>query len=363
MKKAAAILLAFSMILALAVPAAAESEAFPAAFQVFFSGIDNRGPIVAESRSDANVLITVNTDTRQILLVHIPRDYYIEFAGTGGRKDKLTHCGMLGIQTMLDSINAFFDTDVRYYIRFNFQGFMDFINEIGGVDVYSEYTFDSKNMEGFHFEEGYNNVDGEGALAYSRERFSYNSGDRQRGRNQMYVIKAAVEAFSNGSILRNFKAFLDATNGTYEMNIPLGFVTQMLLGQTVNPADWNVVICSVDGYDSSANGTYVMEPDLGTVEKAKELMRRVLAGEVLDQEKDAPRGSVVDQLEDLANSDLAKQVQAALNEAGFDCGTVDGMIGPNTRASIAAFQKAKGLTVTQRIDKELLQALGIEPGS
>ncbi len=360
MKKATTLLLALSLILALAVPAMAKSDPFPAAFQVFFSGIDNRGPIVAESRSDANVLITINTETKQILLVHIPRDYYIEFAGTGGKKDKLTHCGMLGIQTMLDSINAFFETDIQYYIRFNFQGFVDFINDIGGVDVYSEYTIDTHNEEGYHFEEGYNSMDGDAALAYSRERYSYTSGDRQRGRNQMFVIKAAVEAFSNGSILRNFKAFLEATTGCYEMNIPLSYVTQMLLGQTVNPSDWNVVICSVDGYDSSANGAYVMEPDLGTVEKAKELMNRVLAGEILDQEKDAPRGSVIDQLEDLTNSDLAKQVQAALNEAGFDCGTVDGMVGPNTRAAIAAFQKARGLTVTQRIDKELLEALGIE---
>ena len=335
----------------------AESEP-GTAFRVYFSGIDNRGPLIPESNTDANVIITVNTDTRQILLVHIPRDFNLEFAGVGGQ-DKLCNCGMYGIQTVLDTVNNLMDTDIRYFIRFNFQGFIDFIDAMGGIDVYSEYEVYTWNQEGAHLTEGMNHINGTDALAYGRERYSYNTGDFQRGRNQEWLIKAGVDAFTQGAILDNFQAFLDATRGCYETNVPMAYVVKMLTAQQQERPEWNVVMYDLVGISSSAQNKYRMDPDMETVEYAKKLMQRVLGGEILNQEE-IPYTIGETYSVYLGAPELNKAVQTKLNELGYNCGEVDGVIGAQTRNAIASYREQNGLTRTKKVDRELCKSLGIE---
>ena len=328
------------------------------AFLVYFSGIDNRGPLIPESNTDANVIITVNTDTRQILLIHIPRDFNLEFVGVG-TEDKLCNCGMHGIQTVLDTVNNLMDTDIHYYIRFNFQGFIDFIDAMGGIDVFSEYEVYTWNQPGAHLLEGMNHINGTDALAYGRERYSYNTGDFQRGRNQEWLIKAGVEAFTKGPLLDNFQIFLDLTRGCYETNVSMDYVENMLTKQQQERLDWNVVMYDLVGSSSTAQNKYRMEPDMETVKKAQDLMQRVLDGEILDQEKDAPYNRDAGAL-DFADKEYIKRVQTALNEAGYDCGEPDGVVGPGTQAAIRAYQEASGLDVTGIIGRELVKSLGVD---
>ena len=272
-KKVLSILLLVVLIVQPAILIHAEEPEPSSAFQVFFSGIDNRGPLIPASNTDANIIITVNTDTKQILLVHIPRDYYMEFPD--GTKDKLTNNGLNGIDAVVWSVNNFFGTDIQYYLRFYFQGFIDFIDAMGGIDVESEYTF---SAGGYHYEKGMNHLNGSQALAFARERKSFKVGDRQRGRDQMLLIKAAVKAFSSGPVLQNYAAFLEMTRNCLETNVPYTYITRMLQAQLDTGTEWNVVMTSVNGTDSSNGAAYVMEPDMETVEKAQKLMQRVLDG-------------------------------------------------------------------------------------
>ena len=328
------------------------------AFRVYFSGIDNRGPLIPESNTDANVIITVNTDTRQILLVHIPRDYNLEFVGIGGQ-DKLCNCGMYGIQTVLDTVNNLMDTDIKYYIRFNFQGFIDFIDAMGGIDVYSEYEVYTWNQPGAHLMEGMNHINGTDALAYGRERYSYNTGDFQRGRNQEWLIKAGVDAFTKGAILDNFQFFLNATRACYETNVSMDYVEKMLTAQQKERLDWNVVMYDLVGISSSAQNKYRMDPDMETVEYAKTLMQRVLDGEIVDQDE-IPYTIGETYSVYLGDPELNKAVQTKLNELGYNCGAVDGVIGSQTQKAITAYRDDNGLTHPGKVDRELCKSLGIE---
>ena len=278
MKRIMKIILLLLVLLVTGVPVIAEEE-LPSSFQVYFSGTDSRDE--EAGNSDANVIITVNTDSKQILLVHIPRDYYIEVAGTDGSKDKLADCGTQGIDVVLDSVNALMNMDIQFYVRFDFQGLVEFIDAMGGIDVYSEYTFDSGNQEGFHYHRGMNHLDGTSALAYARERYAYGTGDRQRGRNQMWLMKAVIDAFSSGSMLERFQSFIDSTKDCYETNIPLSYIVDMLLVQIDEHPEWELITYSVNGSDITVNGNYAMEPDMDTVEEAGELMQIVLNDETL----------------------------------------------------------------------------------
>ena len=114
---------------------------------LYISGIDTYGGLSARSRSDVNILVAANTKTKEILMVATPRDFYVDFAVTKGQKDKLTHAGIYGVGASIDALQRLYSIDIPYYLRINFSGFIDVIDALGGVDVYSEYDFSVKDLK------------------------------------------------------------------------------------------------------------------------------------------------------------------------------------------------------------------------
>ncbi|MFQ6805373.1 MAG: LCP family protein [Lachnospiraceae bacterium] len=136
-------------------------------FAVYISGVDTRSTqLIANSRCDVNILAVINADTRQVVLISTPRDYYVPLSISDGVPDKLTHAGIYGVQVSMDTLSMLYDTPIEYYFRVNFTGFKDIIDALGGVTVVSDYTFDTKNVAGYHFDEGENYMDGDAALAF-----------------------------------------------------------------------------------------------------------------------------------------------------------------------------------------------------
>ena len=134
-------------------------------FTVFISGIDNRGALIAKSRSDVNILASINTATKQVVLISTPRDYYVPLSISNGAKDKLTHAGIYGINVCMDTMAMLYNVNVDYYLRVNFGGFEDIIDALGGVTVDSEVAFSTDN---YSFQQGPNNVNGKQALEFVR---------------------------------------------------------------------------------------------------------------------------------------------------------------------------------------------------
>ncbi len=139
-------------------------------YTIYISGIDTRGEMTASSRSDVNIVATINTETKQILLVSTPRDYFVPLSISNGAKDKLTHAGIYGIDVCMDTLGMLYDEDIHYYFRVNFGGFTKIIDALGGIDVDSDYEFDSRNILGWHYNKGVNHLDGESALVFAREK-------------------------------------------------------------------------------------------------------------------------------------------------------------------------------------------------
>ena len=146
-------------------------------FNVYISGIDTYGEISSVSRSDVNMVVTVNPETKQILLTSIPRDYYVKLHDKTGYNDKLTHAGLYGVDTSLKTIEDLLNIEINYYVKVNFSSVIDIVEALGGVEVYSDYSFTS--IDGYNYTKGYNKVNGEEALSFARERKSFNAGDRQ----------------------------------------------------------------------------------------------------------------------------------------------------------------------------------------
>lgn len=257
-------------------------------FTVFISGIDTDGAVSTTSRSDVNILAVINPDTKEILLINTPRDYYVPLSISNGVPDKLTHAGIYGVNVSMDTLGLLYDTDVNYYFRLNFTGFTGIIDALGGITVHSDYAFTTLHG-GDQIVAGDNYLSGTQALGFVRERYSLSGGDNQRGKNQMAMISAVVKKMASPAILNNYAGLMNSISDSFETSLSSAQISSLVRMQLNEGGAWNVQQYAVTGTGDSAgcyslaSGTnaYVMRPNVTTVEKAKELINNVYNGEAI----------------------------------------------------------------------------------
>ena len=249
-------------------------------FNVYISGIDTSGNISNVSRSDANILMSINTNTHEALLTSIPRDYYVTLHSYGA-KDKLTHSGIYGINETVKTAEDLLDTDINYYVRVNFTTVIKLVDKLGGIDVYSDYNF---SRDGYNFKKGYNHINGDAALVFSRERYSFASGDNQRVKNQQHVIEAIMKKVLNSTtLLTKYTDILDSLKGSFQTNIAQDDISSLVKDQINNMSSWTIKSNSLTGtgassstYSMGSTKLYVMVPNSTSVTSAKEKIDEVL---------------------------------------------------------------------------------------
>ena len=266
-----------------------EEEKDSDVFTVYVSGIDSREGLIAKSRSDVNILMTVNTKTKQVLLVNTPRDYYVPLPISGGNRDKLTHAGIYGVETSMGTLEMLYGIDLDYYFRLNFGGFETIVDSLGGITVYSDYSFVTLSHQ-YYIQQGENYLNGAEALDFVRERYALPGGDHDRGKNQMKVIQAIMQKMMSTDFLLNYTNVLNALAGSFETSIPMDLISGVVKAQLNSGGDWNIVSYAVSGSGdtqipwSMGSPAYVMWPDESTVEQAKALINQVKNGEILTQQ-------------------------------------------------------------------------------
>lgn len=259
-------------------------------FTVYISGIDTReNKLLRNSRSDVNLLATVNPESHEILLVSIPRDYYVEtvcepdMGCMNGAMDKLTHTGLHGPETTEMTLEKLFDTSINYNVRVNFSSLVNVVDELGGVQVYNPEAFTS--VSGPTFQQGDITLNGQQALAFVRERYAFTDGDRARGRNQMRVLTAIINKMVSPKILTNFTGIMNSLSSSFETNMSEKDIKALVQAQLADPAKWTIYSYSVTGSGGTdyaaelGDNAYVMYPDQATVDNAKADIKAVLSGE------------------------------------------------------------------------------------
>ena len=249
-------------------------------FNVMISGIDTSGSIRNVGRSDANIIVTINTNTHEVLLTSIPRDYYVTLHGKQA-KDKLTHSGIYGINETVTTVEDLLDIDINYYVRVNFSTVVELVDTLGGIEVYSDYDFTRGN---YHFNQGYNYIYGDAALVFSRERQSFAAGDNQRVKNQQHVIEAIMKKVLNSStILTKYTSILNALEDNFQTNINQNEISSLVKDQLNNMSSWTIKTNSLTGTGASRTTyslgniySYVMIPDSDSVDAAKQEIKDVM---------------------------------------------------------------------------------------
>lgn len=262
-------------------------------FTIFVSGNDTYGDIDELSRSDVDMIVTVNPTTSTVLMVNIPRDYYVQ---TSYGNDKLTHTGMYGIEETKQTVENLLDIDINYTFRVNFSSAEDIVDALDGVDIEVPKGMAVERLnadwalEGVH--EGWNHLNGARALAYARERHAYVDGDIQRAKNQQQVLEAIIKKAASSKILTNYTKLLKSFKNAFDTNMSTNEITALLQYELQAMPNWKFQNYVLRGTNSSAvcasmaQELSVVMPEDYCVSIARQKIEAVLDGKSANKIKD-----------------------------------------------------------------------------
>lgn len=262
-------------------------------FTIFVSGNDTYGDIDELSRSDVDMIVTVNPTTSTVLMVNIPRDYYVQ---TSYGYDKLTHTGMYGIEETKQTVENLLGIDINYTFRVNFSSAEDIVDALDGVDIEVPKGMAVERLnadwalEGVH--EGWNHLNGARALAYARERHAYVDGDIQRAKNQQQVLEAIIKKAASSKILTNYTKLLKSFKNAFDTNMSTNEITALLQYELQAMPNWKFQNYVLRGTNSSAvcasmaQELSVVMPEDYCVSIARQKIEAVLDGKSANKIKD-----------------------------------------------------------------------------
>ena len=260
-------------------------------FTIYVTGIDTYGSVSTVARSDVNLIVTVNPKTKQILMTSIPRDCQINLH-KNGKMDKLTHTGIYGTSETINTIQDLLEMKINYFARTNFSGMTNIVDALGGITVNSSEAFETLHGN-YQISEGLNEMDGDKALCFVRERKRLKRGDFARGENQQKVLKAMLDKAMSPKIITNFNNILSAVEGCFETDMSDKEIKSLINMQLNDMADWKIINVQIEGEYQLMDDTFsmkgtnsdVMIPFESHIERVRELINKVEEGkEIKDSE-------------------------------------------------------------------------------
>ncbi len=263
-------------------------------FVMLVAGEDTRAnKLKVYGRTDVDMVMAVNPETKQILVTGFPRDTYLKNPALKNRMDKLTHLGNNGIQNTCKGLSAVLETDISEYFVVNFYTFKNIIDALGGIDIDNPYAFSAEEARGgYHYAKGRIHLDGEQALSYVRERHRLPNGDYGRSEHQTIVLKAVINKLTSSEMIANFNSVLNSLQGQFITSYSTDNIYAIVQNQLDNNTPWNIVNYHVTGRgDSQPTASmgsrllYVNWLYKQQVEFIKNEMKKVLNGETITQGK------------------------------------------------------------------------------
>lgn len=256
-------------------------------FNIYISGIDTYGSISTVSRSDVNLILTVNMNTHKILMTETPRDAYVKIPDGGADQyDKLTHAGIYGVETSEKTLENLYGITIDYYARLNFDSFLKLIDALGGVTVYNSQAFTSLHGN-YDFPVGNVTLDSDKALGFVRERYSLEHGDYDRGNNQMKVIQAILNKMTSLKSVSNYSTIISNVQDSIQTDMKLDTMMKLVNNQLDSGKKFTVTSQEVTGtgstgeltsYTMPSSSLYMIKLDDASVAKASQAIKDVMEG-------------------------------------------------------------------------------------
>nr|WP_072514671.1 LCP family protein [Ndongobacter massiliensis] len=263
-------------------------------FVVYISGLDTYGAIEEQSRSDVNIVAAINSKTRKILMVSVPRDSYVPIGGDGQwEKDKLTHAGLYGVEASVATLERVLDTKIDYYVRLNFTSFLEIIDVVGGITVDNPESFVAN--DGHYYPEGEVEMSGEEALMFVRERYHLSEGDFGRQHNQQLVIEAVFRKILGPELVMRFQSIMDTVANSLQTNMPTHKIWDFVNAQMDHADEWDFETIGIPGEGVVGLDSFAMpenkelwfyELDEEGLTRVQKIFREVLDGKEVTLDTD-----------------------------------------------------------------------------
>ncbi|MFI8687526.1 LCP family protein [Rossellomorea sp. NPDC077527] len=236
---------------------------------ILFIGVDEseKRNFGSNTRSDALMLATLNNDTKSVKLVSIPRDSYT-YIPEVGYKTKINHAHAFGgPKATIETVEELFNLPVDYYVKMNFNAFIDVVDALEGIEVDVPYEMEEQNSEdeqgAIHLEEGLQSLDGEQALAFARTRKA--DSDIERGKRQQEIMKAIMEKAVSTKGVSKYDEVMEAIGDNMSTDIPFSEMKSFIRYGTSGKI--NVESLSLQGEDSYIDGVYYYQLDEPSLEE------------------------------------------------------------------------------------------------
>lgn len=249
------------------------------AFNIYIVGNDFAGC------NDFNMIVTVNTTKKKVLLTSIPRDYHIEVAGMDGVYDNITYMSTLGIDTSIKSLEKLFNTTIDYYVKINTSSLVKLVDSIGGIEFCSDYeyttthalvidTYNDSLGKKLYVRKGCQHLNGIETLTVARERIKIPGSDIARQDNCRKIMLAIFNKLKSVNSITNYNNLLDNLAASYETNIPINIIQTIGTDTLKSGSKWEILEQAVVGSDVigyvhlNTVRDYTMLPDYASVDAA-----------------------------------------------------------------------------------------------
>lgn len=242
---------------------------------ILFVGIDDsekRSEGQDSSRSDALMVATLNNEDKSIKLVSIPRDSYV-YIPEVGYEDKITHAHAYGdTRASIETVEELLDIPIDYYVKMNFNAFIDTVDALGGVNVdvpYDHLELDENDQYTVELKEGRQLLDGREALALARTRKLDN--DIERGKRQQMILEAIIQKAASASSFTRYGDVIDAVGNN--MKTDLTFDEMRSFFDYLTKGRPQVETLTLEGYDDMTTGTYYWQLDQESLEETSSILQ------------------------------------------------------------------------------------------
>jgi len=240
-------------------------------------------------RTDAMIFATLNKDSKSVKLVSIPRDSLV-YIPEVGYETKINHAHAHGGTTAaIDTVENLFELPVDYYVKLNFEAFIDVIDTLNGIEMDVPYEFTEQDStdkaNAIHLMEGEQTLNGEEALALARTR--KHDSDVDRGKRQLEIIQAIVDKSVSVTSILKLDDLINAVADNISTNLTFKDM-KSLVAYGSSTGDLDIESYTVEGTDYKPSNTYYWKLDEQSLFETKNLLRKHLDLPELEQEFEAP---------------------------------------------------------------------------
>ena len=257
--------------------------------------------------SDTIILASLKPSTKQVSLISIPRDLQVPLAEAGYRKINNINAFAeaneqgSGGQTTVDALSKLFNINIDYYVRVDFAGFINVIDELGGVKVNVENNLDDyaypilgeednpdyyARYQHLHIEKGLQNMDGSLALKYARSRHGVGGegSDFARAKRQQLILEAVKEKILSkqtllnpvtiGKLISQFSQHVSTNFSVWELlrawDLFKDVDRTQIINKVLSDAPDGLLISTI-----SSEGAYILVPVSGNFSKINSLIQNI----------------------------------------------------------------------------------------